>query len=387
MPSLSLPVLHVSTMGNLANQMIQYMVALSLASRVGRCAISNVGLQDWNIVHPPIPGEFERTAIVTDAAPDLERLAAALRAGTLQRVDLRTYGQRMENFLAADRYRSVFVHQGAEVPGTGADELLCNIRQGDILDGHHPDYVLIPADFYEELARTTGLRLVFNGQLEDTPYTAELRRRFPTARFLPSRGALADFERIRRSVNVVPSVSTFAWLAAWLSDAKHVFMPVLGLLSPLQSRSTNLLPLGDPRFRFFLFPYHYAVPVERFEAAHRSLRGLWRQMHHARMAEVLRTAPRARDKGQYLEHFEEDFYLSAYPDIAAAVRDGHLPSGRHHYEHFGFDERREAFFIDKSWYCQTYPAAAVELGQGDFHDAHQQWLEVGGMRGYRRRPS
>ena len=378
--------LHVSPMGNLANQMIQYMVALSLASRVGRCVISNVALHDWRIVHPPAPGDFARTEIVTDPAPDIERLATALKDGRLQRVDVRTYGQRMENFLGVAAYRSVFVHDGAEVPGTGADELLCNIRQGDILDGHHPDYVLIPADFYEELARTTGLRLVFSGQLEDTPYMAELRRRFPTARFLPSRGPMADFERIRQSVNVVPSISTFAWLAAWLSEAKHVFMPVLGLLHPLQSRGTNLLPLGDPRFRFFLFPHHYAVPVERFEAAHASVRGLWRQMHHASMAEVLRATPRPRDKGQYLEHFEENFYLDAYPDIATAVRGGHLPDGRHHYEHYGFAEGREGFFIDKSWYCQTYPAAAVELSQGDYHDPHQQWLEVGKMRGYRRRP-
>ncbi len=381
----AVPVVHVSQMGNLANQMIQYMVALSLASRVGRCVISNVGLNDWKIVHPPVEDESGRTEVVTDPAPDLDLLAEKLRDGSLQRVDLRTYGQRMENFLAADAYRNVFVHDGPEVAGAGADELLCNIRQGDILDGHHPDYVLIPADFYEELAQTTGLRLVFCGQLEDTPYTAELQRRFPDARFLPSRGAMADFERIRRSVNVVPSVSTFAWLAAWLSDAKHIFLPVLGLLHPLQSQSTNLLPLGDSRYRFFLFPYHYAVPVQQFAAAHASLRGLWRQMHHARIAEMLRAARQVRDKAQYLHHFEEEFYLSAYPDIAAAVHDGHLPNGRHHYEHYGFDEGREAFFIDKSWYCQTYPAAAVELSQGDFPDVHQQWLEVGLMRGYRRR--
>ena len=137
------PIVHVSVMGNLANQMIQYMLALSLASRVGRCIISNVGLHDWNIVHPPVEGDFT-TEIATAAAPDLDRLAEALAGGTLQRVDVRTYGQRMENFLTPDYYRKVFVHSGREVRGTGPDELLCNIRQGDILDGHHPDYVLIP---------------------------------------------------------------------------------------------------------------------------------------------------------------------------------------------------------------------------------------------------
>jgi len=380
------PIVQVSPMGNLGNQMVQYMVALSLASRVGsRCVLSQVGLHDWNIVHPSVAGEF-RTEIVTNPHPDLERLAAALRDGSLQRVDIRTYGQRMENFLTPEFYRGVFVHEGPAVRGAGADELLCSIRQGDVLDGHHPDYVLIPADFYEEVARVTGLRLVFAGQLEDSPYMAELRARFPQARFLPSRGPLADFERIRRSVNIIPSVSTFAWLAAWLSEAQQIFLPVLGVLHPLQSRDTNLLPLGDPRVRFYLFPFHYAVPVERAAAAHASLRGLWRYVEHGRLAELLWPARRERRLDRYLEYFDEAFYLTAYPDIAAAVREGHFPSGRHHYEYFGFHEGREPFFIDKSWYCQTYPMAAIELSQGEYDDTYQHWLDIGRARGYQRAP-
>jgi hypothetical protein len=376
-------------MGNMANQMIQYMVALSLASRVGRCVLSHVTLREWDIVHPWVEGEF-RTEIVTDPQPDLERLAAALRDGSLERVDIRTYGQRMENFLTAEAYRGVFVHAGPEVRGAGPDELLCSIRQGDVLDGHHPDYVLIPPDFYEEVARATGLRLVFAGQLEDSPYMAELRARFCQARFLPSRGPIVDFERIRRSVNILPSVSTFAWLAAWLSEARQIFLPVLGLLHPLQSRTTNLLPLGDPRVRFYLFPFHYAVPVARAAAAHASIRGLWRYVEHGRLAELLRPPRGARHVQRhlhrYLEHFEEAFYLAAYPDVAAVVQGGHLPSGRHHYEHFGFAEGREAFFIDKSWYCQTYPIAAIELSQGEYDDPCQHWLDIGRARGYRRAP-
>jgi hypothetical protein len=380
-----LPVVQVTPMGNLANQMIQYMVALSLASRVGRCVLSNVGLNDWNIVHPRVPGEF-RTEIVTDPQPNLDRLAAALKDGTLQRVDIRTYGQRMENFLAADFYRGVFVSSGPEIRGAGPDELLCNIRQGDILDGHHLDYVLIPADFYEEVARATGLRLVFAGQLEDSPYMAALRARFPEARFLPSRGPIADFERIRRSVNILPSVSTFAWLAAWLSEARQIFLPVLGLLHPRQSCSTNLLPFGDLRVRFYLFPFHYAVPVAGFAAAHASLRGLWRYVEHERLEALLRPPPPPRQLQRYLDHFDEAFYLTAYPDIAAAVQGGHFPSGRHHYENFGFHEGREPFCIDKPWYCQNYPIAAIEMSQGEYYDTYQQWLEIGRARGYQRVP-
>ena len=77
--------------------------------------------------------------------------------------------------------------------------------------------MLIPPDFYEALLAETGLAPVFMGQIEDTPYLRTLRTRFPKARFLPSLGAAMDFARIRAARFIVPSISTFSWLAAWLS--------------------------------------------------------------------------------------------------------------------------------------------------------------------------
>ena len=377
-------IVHVSTMGNLANQMIQYMVALSLAARVGRCRLSHVHLPDWGIEHPYIVGDFPATEIVTAQTVPLDRLAEALRSGALDRVDLRTYGQRLENFLPAADYRTVFRTDRTDIEGAGDGELLCNIRQGDILDGHHPDYVLVPPDFYADLVAETGLRPVFMGQLEPSPYMDTLRRRFPQARFLPSEGAVTDFERVRRSRHVVPSVSTFGWLAAWLSEAERIYLPVLGLLHPLQSHATSLLPFGDARYRFYLFPHHYAVPVERAAAAHAAIRGLWRAVPHQDLARMLRRPEYVRDSSLCLALFEEDFYRAAYRDVDGAVSAGHIPTGRHHYEHYGYHEGRDPFFIDKSWYCTTYPIAAVELGGGGFADVHHHWLAVGRERGYLR---
>jgi hypothetical protein len=370
-------------MGNLANQMMQYLVAASLGARAGHCAFSNVNLPPWGIVHPWVEGDFPHTEIVTDPAPDLDRLARALTVGQLQRVDIRTYGQRIGNFPDMEVCRELFRHQGPAYAGAGPDELLCNIRQGDILDAVHPDYVLIPADFYADLAEETGLRLVFMGQLDDSPYLAQLRARFPQARFLPSRGAAADFERIRRSRYVVPSISTFGWLAAWLSEAERVFQPVLGLMHPLQARSVDLLPLNDPRYRFYLFPIHYAVPVQRFAPAHAALRRLWRYMPAARLEALLARPAPARPKELYLEAFDEAFYRAAHPDIARAIDEGHFPSGRTHYELYGFDEGRAGFALDRAWYCREYPIAAVELSQGEYADADHHWLEIGRARGYR----
>ena len=319
--------------------------------------------------------------VATEPALDLENLSAALRDGAADCVDVRTYAQRMDNFLPHGAYRDLF--GGPSAAGAGAGELLCNIRQGDVLDARHPDYVLVPIDFYAELVEHTGLRPVFMGQLEPTPYMDALRARFPQARYLPSQGAVADFAVIRGARNIVPAVSTFSWLAAWLSEAERVFMPVLGLFHPLQSRSTNLLPLDDPRFRFTLFPHHYAVPVGHFADAHASIRGLWRAMPAGRLRALLTRNRHAPDADAHFAAFDEDFYLRRYADVAAAVAGRHLPSGAHHYRHFGFREGREPCAVDRAWYCQTYPIAAVELGQGDALDPVDHWITLGRERGYR----
>ena len=377
------PVIHISTMGNLGNQMIQFAVAHALAVRIGRVRFSSVNLPFFGILHPVIEGAFPATEIVTAHAVDLDRLARALAGGVVQRVDIRTYGQRMSNFLPAQAYRTVFPVHGPVFDTAGPDEVLCNIRQGDILDGHHPDYVLIPPDFYMSVAAATGRRPVFMGQLDDTPYMRALRAQFPHARFLPSLGAAADFERIRAARFIVPAISTFSWLAAWLSDAERIFLPVLGLFNPAQNRDVDLLPLDDPRYRFFQFPVAYGCPVAEHDAAHAALRGLWRYMPPGRLEASLGRLPPPRRKPLYVRYFDEAFYLTEHPDIARAVADGHLPDGRHHYDIAGFDEGRACFALDRAWYCRTYPIAAIEISQGEFWDPYDHFVVVGQERGYR----
>jgi hypothetical protein len=371
-------------MGNLGNRMIQYLAAVALAARVPGARLAQIHLPEWGIQVPPLDGAGARIAVARGARLDLGGLAEALNAGAVDRVDIRSYAQRIDNFLGPEAYRDLF--RGPDLPGAGPDELLVNIRQGDILDGHHPDYVLIPIDFYAELVAQTGLAPVFLGQLESSPYMRSLKRRFPGARFVPSRGAVADFAAIRASRHIVPAISTFSWLAAWLSEAERIFMPVLGQLNPMQARSADLLPLDDARIRFTLFPHHYAVPVRRQKAAHAALRGLWRMVPPARLRALLAADPPPRDRSRYCAAFDEGDYLSLYPDIAASVRDGHMPSGRHHYEMYGFGEGRTPFRLDAGWYCRRYPIAAVELSQNEAHDPIDHWICMGADRGYARVP-
>jgi hypothetical protein len=260
--------------------------------------------------------------------------------------------------------------------------LLCNIRQGDILDGHHPDYVLLPIDFYAELIGRTGLNPVFMGQLEPSPYLAALRARFPAARFVQSGGAAADFEQIRRARHIVPAISTFSWVAAWLSDAEQIFLPVLGLFNPAQNRGVDLLPLHDGRYKFFHFPAHYASPVGGFAAAHAALRGLWRQVSPEDLQRLCLRVPPPRRRAAYCAAFDEAFYRAAYPDVAAAIAEGHLPSGRHHYETCGFNEGRAAFPVDRARYCRDHPIAALEIAAGTYWDPEHHYLETGRAQGW-----
>ena len=383
-PARAAPVIHISTMGNLGNQMIQFATAYALASRIGTVRFSNVNLPPFGILHPVIHGEFPMTETVTGNTVELDRLAKALAAGAIQRVDLRSYAQRMENFLPPQAYASVFAARGPAPETAGPDELLCNVRQGDIVDGHHPDYVLIPPDFYAGLVSETGLRPVFMGQLDDTPYLRALRGRFPNARFLPSQGAAVDFERVRRARHIVPAISTFSWLAAWLSDAERIYLPVLGLLNPAQNRAVNLLPLDDARYRFYQFPIAYACKAAQGGMGVGVVRGLWRYLPPPQLDAILKRVPPPRQKPLFLQAFDEAFYQAVYPDIAAAVADGHLPNGRHHFDSVGFDEGRSAFALDRAWYCRNYPIAALEIAQGDAWDVDQHYLETGRARGYRR---
>jgi hypothetical protein len=375
-------------MGNLGNRMIQYMAALALAARTPGARICQIHLPEWGIqigkLEPASAGHG-RTEIVTTPAIPLGLLAARLNAGTLDRVDLRTYAQRLENFLAPAAYRTIFTSPSTPIPSVrpaGPGELLCNIRQGDILDARHPDYVLLPIDFYADLITRTGLSPVFMGQLEDTPYLHALRRRFPNARYVPSQGAAADFAFIRAATHIVPAISTFSWLAAWLSEAETVHLPVLGLFNPRQAPDTNLLPLEDPRYRFTWFPHHYAVPVAEAETAHATIRHLWRAMPPAALRATLQRAPPSRDAASHLAAFDEAFYLRHHPDIAASVAEGHMPSGRHHFEHYGFHEGRAAFALDAAWYVTRYPIAAIEMGQGEAVDPIDHWVRLGRDRGY-----
>ena len=383
------PVVQVTLKGGLGNRMMQFMAGWRLASLVPGCRLGNASLPEWGIDLPPIPpGPAPVHRLRDSSAPgghllDLAGLAAAMNDGRIRWLELDHYGQNIRNFPSRDVAAALFRGTVAPIAAFGRETLLINIRGDEILAAPHPHYTLVPVAFYQELVAQTGLQPVFLGQLDPGPYTQALRSAFPDARFIPSQGAMADFATLRAARNLVVAVSTFSWLAAWLSEAEQVHLPLTGFLNPAQAQETDLLPLDDPRYRFTLFPINYAVPVAEFESAHRALAGTWRRMHPAMIEELMRRRPRFPLGAHRMRAaFDEAFYLARYPDVRESVGAGGYASGRDHYLMEGYAEGREAFALDRAWYCRAYPLAAIEVGQGDFANLHEHYVAVGRDRGY-----
>jgi hypothetical protein len=366
--------------------MIEYMVARRIAAEVEGCLIANVLLPDWNIEHPAVELPPGPAIDITTNAVDIAAVARLLSSGEVRRVNLNWYVQRFSNFPDVALARDMFKANEDEYPGFGPEYLVCNVRGGEVLDARHEHYTLLPIEFYADLARMTGLQLVFLGQIEDNAYCDALKRRFPEAIFCESRGALADFQTFRNSHNLVPAISTFSWLSAWLSQAEWIALPVNGLFHPMQCPDINLLPYEDERYRFYLFPINYAVPVDRCEEAHRTLQNRWRYVRPETIAELSAATPRWPQRlDRYLAMFDEIFYLQAYPDVAAPVAEERMKVLDHYVNH-GFGEQRLCFDFDHRWYSAEYPLAAVEVGQGDYVDLRHHFVEVGAIRGYKPLP-
>lgn len=381
------PVFHVEPKGGFASRMIQYMVALKFITLVPGCRISNVMLPEWGISHPPVdsPGPVEAAAQLHQI--DLAGLAERARAGAIRRVVYASYGLRMENFVSAEAYRNMF--RSPVVTPFRFDErhLVCPLGSEETVEDSGVLHPLTPAEFYNDIVVETGLAPVFIGQAVPKPYIDRLRTQLPQAQFVASGNVMVDFEMIRRAKNIVVGVNRFAWLAAWLSHADRIFMAVSGLFNPMQYRFVDLLPFGDTRYLFHLFPINYAVPLEHLAAAHQRIAPFWRPMSHDVLRRRLREAGRFDPSNdEILNNFDPEFYLATNPDVVRLIGEGNTEGARAHYLLFGVREQRLPFALAPAWYAARYPMAAFEVAQGDYTNFAHHYIAVGRARGCRPLP-
>ncbi len=383
------PVFHLTPLGRMGNLMIQYMVALKFADMVPGCRISNFSIPGWGIHHPPIDTPGPIAVETRDQHIDLPNLAERMLSGEISRVEWRGFGQRMENLLPVERYHDVFVSPFETPMGYGDEYLVCPIRAEGILPAPHPDYVLTPVEFYRDIVELTGLTPVFIGQTLPNYYTDRIRAAFPDAIFRDAQhDPLVDFETIRQSKNVVVGVTTYIWAAAWLSRTlENIYMAVSGLFNPLQNSEVDLLPFGDTRFKFILFPINYAVPFEQHAEVHERIAPYWRLMPHDVLLRQFKEAPRFQITDADIHAtFDAESYLKTYPDVAAIAETLGPRTAWQHYMNYGRHEGRLPTRFDSMWYANQYPLAGFELSQGDYRTFFDHYAAIGRARGYRPYP-
>ena len=326
---------------NLGNRLYQFFAAKTLVSRCGAGTIGNAGFPEWGLASPtPNQDHYRRTILIRTIDDfDIESLAAEIRREPSVYIRNRSHLQRQEFYLPVEHYKTLFPIVATDVRRCGDDEILINIRAGDIARGFAHHYPLMPLQFYADMVRGTGLKPVFIGQLEPGPYIDALRERFPEGEFIASQGPFRDFETIRQARNIVPAISTFSLAAAWLSEAHTIYLPLNGFLNPAHLREIDLLPLHDHRYRFFQFPMNYALPEERALLHHATMGG-WKEISHERAAVLRGSAPFIRKYADKVGSepgpaFDEVDYVHRYPDVAWDISDGWYQNGHQHYLEFG----------------------------------------------------
>jgi hypothetical protein len=93
-----------------------------------------------------------------------------------------------------------------------------------------------------------------------------------------------------------------------------------------------------------------------------------------------------RVKAAWLAVFDEDFYLTEYPDVRSAVATGAVANGQFHYEAYGFNEGRQGFAFDPVWYAGAYPEVLAEIAAGNFLDCEHHYAVIGRLIGCRPLP-
>lgn len=261
------PVLRIDPVGQLGNQMFQYMVALKLADAVPGLELCGYDMPLWQLSRPA-PANYPDDVVWHEGNyVPMRQIARYLRSGLIRHLTLGALGMRLANLKEIDYYRGVFQAPNVDdVEAFGADHVVINVRGAEILGNMHADYGPIPLSFIEQVIEASGAQPVLLGQLGDDRYSDEIRRRFPGAILRPSRGALNDFETLRHSKQIAVAVSTFSWLAAWLSEAETIHMPVSGFFHPRQRPHYDLLPSEDARYTFYeCEPRQWAATPADFE--------------------------------------------------------------------------------------------------------------------------
>jgi hypothetical protein len=237
-------VVEIDYRGRLGNWLVQYCIGRRLANELG-FSLASMAIPGFPNAVPLGPSydpdacRLARDRIHTAHEVDLDSVVADRRPRIIQ---LHGFFQRYE-FLqpVKDVLRESWLASGP-LPPTDPDELTIHIRAGDIWRATAPagqkmvrEYHGLPFSFYADVIGRRPWRKI-HVVTEDPrdPMVQKLVSHFGVT--VSSGEVMDDFNRLRASHNLVPSISTFAWWAAWLSNARQIYYPLAGLFDSERAR-------------------------------------------------------------------------------------------------------------------------------------------------------
>jgi hypothetical protein len=247
-------VINIIPYGRLGNQMMQLMFAMAV-QRHARTPVRIEGyhLPEWGLGRQ---AGLEKAAVaLAFSGTRSDVIATLIDRYRPRQIDVSYIILRASNLLPATDYIHLFPLSHDDGVATASDELLMHIRLGDVsAPTSHADMGPLPISYYSYLIATTGLRPVFIGEIDESPYCRALRRQFPQARFIAGGSAKQDFQTLRRASHLALSVGTYSWVGTYLSQAKEVHVPLCGIYDFSRRPEYDLLPTWDSRFVFHKIP-------------------------------------------------------------------------------------------------------------------------------------
>ncbi|MBS0980969.1 hypothetical protein [Acetobacter thailandicus] len=370
--------------GNPGNIMMMYISSLKLKKKLGFGSISNISIPIFNIDLPEIDignvagiHDYMNTNNKQSGFIPMDGIKYICENTDSNFVSLEGNSQNIKNFFSIDEfdYENEFPFMKDNNCGGGDDDLVINIRGGEILSGIHPDYCLIPPEFYEYIINISGKKPIFYGQLDESPYLKELIERFPDAEFINSRGVKEDFDFIRRSKHIVPCLSTFSWMASWLSHAEKIYFPVAGVLNPFQHRSSMLLPFNDKRYQFFLFPIYTSLHVDNYKKYIDPIRNSWRHISHKNLEMII---PKIKEEiSDYIIGLDIFDYVNNNKGAEIAYNSFRELGVYNHYMSHGFFHDNYKKKINIGEYINKNKNFSLELISGEYEDVYDHYVKVG----------
>lgn len=93
-------------------------------------------------------------------------------------------------------------------------------------------------------------------------------------------------------------------------------------------------------------------------------------------------SPIAKTRENLLPFFDEKFYLSAYPDVAAAVAAKRVPDALAHFIQFGLQEnRRPSLYFDETYYLRGAADVVAAIHGGLFSGGFDHYFQFGQQEG------